>query len=111
VFVGARRLRVDASRRVTLSLQCAADTHGVCAGTVSLTPRRSGGQSLGSGRFRVAPLATTGVVVRATRRLARQVRRAGRRGVKVWARVRVHDVVGRRSNRSVQITLRAATRS
>jgi hypothetical protein len=27
VFVGARRLRVDASRRFTLSLQCAADAH------------------------------------------------------------------------------------
>ena len=111
VFVGARRLRVDASRRFTLSLQCAADTHGVCAGTVSLTQRRSGGASLGSARFRIAPLATTNVVVRGTRRLARQLRIAGRRGVKVWARVRVHDVVGRSSTRAVQLTLRAASRS
>ena len=111
VFVGARRLRVDASRRFTLSLQCAADTHGVCAGTIGLTQRRSGGASLGSGRFRIAPLATTNVVVRATSRLAREVRHAGRRGVKVWARVRAHDVVGRRSSRAVQLTLRAAGRS
>ena len=110
VFVGARRLRVDSSRRFALSLQCAADTHGVCAGTVSLTPRRSGDASLGSGRFRIAPLATTSVVVRATRRLARQLRNAGRRGVKVWARVRVHDVVGRSSTRAVQLTLRASSR-
>jgi len=110
VFVGARRVRVDASRRFALSLQCAADAHGVCAGTVSLTQRRSGGASLGSGRFRIAPLATTSVVVRATRRLARDVRNAGRRGVKVWVRLRVHDVVGRRGTRAVQVTLRA-TRS
>jgi hypothetical protein len=39
------------------------------------------------------------------------VHNAGRRGVKVWARVRVHDVVGRSSSRTVQLTLRATSRT
>ena len=109
VFVGSRHLIVEASRRFTVSLQCAAATDGVCAGTVSVTSRRSGGQSLGSGRFRVAPLATSNVAIRATRGLTRRLRKAGRHGINAWARVRVHDVSGRRASRTVAVTLRAAS--
>lgn len=111
VFVGSRRLRVDAARRLTLSLQCAAESDGVCAGTVSLTVRRAGGPSLGAGRFRIAPRAASNVAIRATPRLVRLLRRAGRHGVKAWARLSVRDATGRRSARAVRVALRGRTRS
>jgi Ca2+-binding RTX toxin-like protein len=105
LFVGSRRLRLDGSGRVTLSLQCAADTHGVCAGTISLTERRAGGPPLGSGRFRVAPRATNNVPVRGTPRLTRRLRRSGGRGVTAWVRLRAHDAIGRKRTQAIRVTL------
>lgn len=112
VFVGARRLRMDTSWRSALSLQCAAASDRVCAGTVRLTKRRNAtGPQLGGGRFRIAPRATANVALRLTPQAVHRVRRAPRRGIGVWAQIRVRDAAGRRRSRAVRVTVRSGSRS
>lgn len=112
VFIGGKRLVVNASRQTALTVQCAAATDRVCVGTLKLSKRRAaGGPILGSRRFRIAPRASSSVGVRLTASAGRQVRRTGRRGLRVWAHLQVRDAAGRHRSQVVRVRLRIAARS
>ena len=107
VFVVSGRLRMDGSSRAVVSLQCAAATYRICAGTVRVTRSRAAtGPTLGAGRFRIAPRAGADVTLRLASGLARRVRRAGRDGIRVSLHIRLHDAAGRRGSRDARRTLR-----
>jgi hypothetical protein len=88
---GKRKLRLDRKGRVVVRLSCAGDAGARCAGKVKLARR---GKTAGSKQFSIRAGKTAKVAVKLSKKVRKQIKRAGDRGLKATLRVSGTDTSG-----------------
>jgi hypothetical protein len=85
------KLRLDRKGRVRIRLTCVGDTGARCAGKVRVARR---GKIAGSKKFSIRAGRTASVAVKLSKKVRKQVKRSGKRGLKATLRVAGTDTSG-----------------